>query len=135
MGISRNKLYILLTIACLAGYSWLAFNYYSPGSNAEACMIKHVTDIPCPSCGSTRSIISMLSGDITASLYWNPIGIIILMIMISVPFWILTDQLYKKDSLYLFYRKTEKFFKQKSVAIPAILLVLANWIWNIFKGL
>jgi hypothetical protein len=37
--------------------------------------------------------------------------------------------------LYNFYNQTELVLKRKWIAIPAILLVLLNWIWNIAKGL
>ena len=73
--LSRNKLYYLLTIACIAGYSWLYFSMNSNQSQQggfEVCLIKHVTDIPCPSCGSTRSVVSLVQGNFIDALYMNP---------------------------------------------------------------
>jgi hypothetical protein len=99
------------------------------------CLFKQVTDVPCPSCGSTRSVLSVLHGDFAGALLWNPFGIIILGILLVCPLWILFDVLFKRDSLHHFYLRTELFLKRKWVAIPAILLVLLNWIWNILKGL
>ena len=66
MLLDRNKLYSILLIACVVGYIWL---YYSITSNVtknksvEVCLIKHATNIPCPSCGSTRSMISLTKGN------------------------------------------------------------------------
>jgi len=134
----RNKLYLLLLTACTAGYIWLIFTYYrivtmtlEPG----VCLIKRVTGIPCPSCGSTRSVLSVLNGDIVAALLWNPFGIIIVCFLVIIPFWILYDVLSHQNTLFNFYNHTELFLKRKWIAIPAIMLVLLNWIWNIFKGL
>jgi hypothetical protein len=135
---SRNKLYAILAAACAAGYIWPLVSYYRIVSNETdfgICLFKRVTGIPCPSCGSTRSIVSILNGDLSGGLFWNPFGIIIMAILIVAPIWMITDLLLKKDSLFRFYNQTEIFLRRKWIAIPAILLVLMNWIWNIYKGL
>lgn len=55
--------------------------------------------------------------------------------MIIVPFWIIYDHILQKATLFNVYKKTELILKQKRIAIPAILLILLNWAWNIQKGL
>jgi len=120
------------------GYIWLAFSYHQNVSNKNdfgICMFKQVTNIPCPSCGSTRSIIALIHGDVLGSLKWNPIGVILMLGMVILPFWVVYDKLTKKTSLVQVYNQSETFLKQKSIAIPAIILVLLNWMWNIYKGL
>jgi hypothetical protein len=134
----RNKLYLLLLTACFAGYIWLVLTYYrivTLALDPGVCLFKRATGIPCPSCGSTRSVLSVLNGDIAGALLWNPFGIIIVFILLVSPVWVLFDVLSHRDSLFKFYIRTELFLKRKWIAIPAILLVLLNWIWNIFKGL
>lgn len=137
MTLSRKKLYTLLSIACAAGYIWLFFNLtdYSNNQSIGACIIKESTGIPCPSCGTTRSVISFIQGDPLEALYWNPFGVIILSILAITPIWIIKDILAKSNSLFVFYSKVETFFNRKIIAIPAIILVLMNWGWNIYKGL
>ena len=136
---SRNRLYALLMSACLMGYLWLFFsltNKSAFSSNGPTvCLFKKVTSIPCPSCGSTRSVLSLLHGEIEQAFLLNPIGIILFLILTISPIWIALDCLLKKDSLFNSYRKTEHILKQKLVAFPLIMLVLLNWIWNIYKGL
>ena len=135
---ARNKLYLLLFTACTAGYFWLFFTYYRVVTLARelgVCLIKRVTGIPCPSCGSTRSVLSVLNGDLAGALHWNPFGFIIVLILMVFPVWILYDVLSHRNTLFNFYNQTELFLKRKWIAIPAILLVLLNWIWNIYKGL
>lgn len=135
---SRYKLYVLLSTACAAGYIWLAINYQLHVTNSietGVCIFKHVTNIPCPSCGSTRSVLSLMKGDIQGALFLNPIGFILMTILIISPFWILYDLISRKETLFNAYQKAEFFMRRKWIAIPAILLVFLNWIWNISKGL
>lgn len=123
----------------MAGYTWLFYNYSKSAAelNSEGgvCIIKRVTNVPCPSCGSTRSALSILHGDFENAIYWNPIGILLVGIMMISPLWVAHDYLRGKSSLLYFYLKVEEVFRQKKYAIPAITLILANWIWNIYKGL
>ncbi len=139
MGNDRTKLYSLLSIACLVGYAWLFYNLIEfPSENRktiEVCLIKHVTNIPCPSCGSTRSVLSLLRGDLVESVYQNPFGLIIATIIFITPFWIAFDLFTKSGSLFNFYVWTEDILKQPKIAVPLILIVFMNWIWNIIKGL
>lgn len=135
---TKNKLYTILSAACAAGYGWLIFTYYRQVSHLSEqgiCLFKQVTTIPCPSCGSTRSVLSILKGDVAAALYWNPLGILLISVLLIAPFWILYDVVNQKESLLTAYLKAEQFFRLKRVAIPAILIVILNWIWNIYKGL
>lgn len=138
MALNRNKLYLVLFIACLAGYSWLYYGIsrnLAENKSVEVCLIKHVTSIPCPSCGSTRSVISLTTGHFIEALKINPIGIIVAAIMILAPLWIMLDIATSRSTLFDFYQKTEIRLKKPQYAIPLILLVIINWIWNITKGL
>ena len=138
MSLNRNKLYSLLLIACLVGYIWLYFSITKNSTldrSTEVCLIKQVTNMPCPSCGSTRSIISLFSGDFIGALNLNPIGYLVAFIMLVAPFWIIIDTVMRSNSLFNLYQKTETYLKKPKIAIPLILLVIINWIWNITKGM
>ena len=133
-----NKLYVLVSTACAAGYIWLFVNYHrsiSESFEPGVCLYKRITGIPCPSCGSTRSVLSILKGDFVGALLWNPFGLIIISVLILAPLWILYDIVLRKDSLLQVYNRSEIFLRKKWIAIPLILLVILNWIWNIYKGL
>jgi hypothetical protein len=99
------------------------------------CMIRQTIGVPCPSCGTTRSVLSLISGDILQALRLNPFGFVVLTIMVVAPVWILTDLLRRKDTLFGFYQKAEARLRIPGVAIPLVTLVVINWIWNIYKGL
>lgn len=138
MRTNYRKLYVLLLICCLAGYIWLYINKQNNTTQkqtVEVCLLKHATNIPCPSCGSTRSVILLSKGKFIDALCTNPLGYIIASIMVLTPIWILVDFITKKKSLFEFYKKTEKHLKQPKFVVPLIILVLINWVWNIIKGL
>ena len=135
---NRNKLYLFLSAAYVVGLVWI-ITAYNRNSLTEGdlgvCLFKRLTTIPCPSCGSTRSVLSILKGDFAGAFMWNPIGFILIFFLLLTPGWILLDVTGNKSSLYNFFRKVEQFLQRKWVVSVAILIVLANWIWNIYKGL
>lgn len=133
---TRSKLYILLSAACLAGYLWLYFFKVRSVVNfgdVELCLFKHFTGLPCPSCGSTRAVLQLFQGNLKEAFLFNPIGYVIFIVLLIVPIWIIFDVVSARASLFIFYQKAECFIKQKLVAISLIFIVLLNWIWNIYK--
>jgi len=136
MGISKNHLYVLLLLFCVAGNSWLFMHVHSSWANVvgPVCLLKKTTGIPCPSCGSTRSMIALVHGELIEGILWNPIGLILFCGLIIFPIWLVYDFCFRKHSLYLFCKHVEKKIVQKHVAWPLIVLLLLNWCWNIYKG-
>ena len=131
---TKNKLYLLLFIACFFGFIYLFYNLrYSDTTDFSVCLIKNVTGFACPSCGTTRSVKLLLQGKVQESLLMNPFGILIALIMAIVPFWISFDLIFKNETFYIYYKKTEETLKIKWLATVLIVLVLLNWIWNIYK--
>ncbi|HJZ41881.1 MAG TPA: DUF2752 domain-containing protein [Bacteroidales bacterium] len=139
MLVKRIRLYLFILISCAVGYAWLLFAFFSGNTEKEnpieVCLIKHVTDIPCPSCGSTRAALSLLHGNISESLVINPFGLIIVLLMTVAPPWIFYDLVTRKDTFQKYYISIEVFIRKPKIAITFSLLVLINWIWNISKGL
>ena len=134
----KNRLYIIIFLACLAGYVWiywLLINTTRSTSSFEVCFIKHISNIPCPSCGATRSILTLTKGNLTEAFSINPMGFLIAFIMLLAPLWIILDIAAKKNTLFAFYQKTETYLKRPQLAIPLVIIVIINWIWNITKGL
>ena len=136
---SKKTLYILLGFLSWVGYAWLAWNHTGLASHApfsEACMFKAVTHVPCPSCGTTRAIMLLLHGDIAGSLFLNPFGAVLLIALVVIPLWLLVDILVKGQALYRWYTAIERVLRRNAwISIPLIALVIANWFWNIAKGL
>lgn len=123
----------------LGGYAWIAWNGSGLASHAPSpatCMFKAVTHVPCPSCGATRAILLLLRGDIAGSLALNPIGVFLFAALVVLPVWLLADIIMKGKSLMRCYTGAECMLRRKAwVSVPLIVLVIANWFWNILKGL
>jgi len=134
----RSWLYILVIAGSLAGFSWIFWNlqHYQPndpGSGITVCLFRKLTGIPCPSCGSTRSLLFIAKMDFKNALYANPLGFILAFAIVIFPFWILYDIATRKSTFYTFYRNTELFVQKRWVMASLIFVVLANWFWNIHK--
>ncbi|MBC7524095.1 MAG: DUF2752 domain-containing protein [Flavobacterium sp.] len=133
---TRNKLYFVLLFASFIGFLYLFYTIqYSSNMSFNGCLIKKITGFPCPSCGTTRAVILIWQGQFLNSIYLNPFGIFVFIIMTLFPFWIFYDILFRKKTLFNSYIKTETIFKTKWIALLLIVLVLLNWIWNIKKEL
>lgn len=137
----RKKLYPFILASTLAGYIWLCWNirsnslHTSGHTHITVCLFKSLTGIPCPSCGITRSAIALVSGNFKEAVNINPLGIIICVLLVAIPLWILADYVKNSSSFLNWYKKAEQQLQRKVIAIPAIVLVLANWCWNIYKHL
>ena len=134
----QKKFYYFTTSFLIFGFGWVALNLFyiqqsSPG--LEICILKSAVGLPCPSCGTTRSVLHLLHGDLSSAILVNPIGILVIIGMFIFPFWILYDYRYAKTTLLNTYLQFIKFFSNKKFSFLVIVLVLLNWIWNIQKGL
>ena len=133
----KKRLYLILTIAVIVGYAWLSWSLIQEHEHTvfTPCIIKNVTGIPCPSCGTTRSLLAIAKGHLADSILINPLGLFAAGLLITLPFWLLYDTVFAKSTLYKSYIGFENILKIKPIAITLILLVIANWIWNVYKGL
>lgn len=134
-----KKLYIIMGVALFAGYTWLFLETASPFAGSagtpDLCIFRNITGMPCPSCGSTRSVMCLLHGDPVGAININPLGIPVALILVITPVWLLFDLLLRKRSFYNFYCHAEAIIRRPPVAFTLATLVVANWIWNITKGL
>ncbi|SEM13572.1 Protein of unknown function [bacterium A37T11] len=135
---NRYGFYVLLLSACTVGYSWLLYNFLTLNNHTHhkvICLFKKVTHLPCPSCGATRSLECLLHGKLTQAILINPLGLIVAFILVVAPIWVTYDLITRKSGLYHLYRRVEIQLKKPVLALPLVLLILANWVWNISKGL
>lgn len=131
----RKRLYISLTLGCIAGYVWLVVSVFQMNDGWTVCLFKRVTGLPCPACGSTRAMMELAGGNPAGSLAINPNGLVLSVLLVVLPLWLLRDCCTKDDSLYRFYNRAEQQLKRKWFFGLICLLVVLNWIWNIVKGL
>ncbi|MFM7462917.1 MAG: DUF2752 domain-containing protein [Actinomycetota bacterium] len=46
------------------------------------CIFRNLTGLPCPFCGSTRSVGQILQGDLSEALAFNPIGFLVVALIV-----------------------------------------------------
>ena len=136
---SRHSFYLFAALCCLVACAWLfaasGHASYLPEGVSSPCILMHTTGIACPSCGSTQSALLFMGGNPLAAMYANPLGIILAGGLLLVPLWILYDLLGRRDTLRRTFMRIERQVKKKGLAITLILVITANWIWNIWKTL
>jgi len=69
-----------LLLAAAAAIAIAALQYVpvradgSIGGVGDICPFRHLTGLPCPLCGMTRSVLCFFQGNWRASLLWHPLG-------------------------------------------------------------
>jgi Protein of unknown function (DUF2752) len=136
---TRRKLYTVLTGLMLVGYVWLGWNFIEGSAHSavpSVCLFKEVTGLPCPSCGTTRSLLLLAHGRLRDSFMMNPFGMMLALALVIIPLWIIADTISRSDSFYRRYVRMEHLLSHnKLLATCAVAIVALNWLWNITKGL
>jgi len=95
------------------------------------CPFKAITGYPCPGCGGTRALIALLHGQIIEAIMINPLSVLLILFALVAPIWLFIDCYRGTQSL----KKIMKEPWPTPVLIITVIIILANWIWNICKGL
>jgi hypothetical protein len=136
---SKKNFYLFLVGFSAAGYAWLGWNAFQLSAHTETpslCMFRAITGIPCPSCGTTRSILLLMHGDVWGSFHVNPFGALLFVALLIIPAWIVIDCIRKNDSFWRRYIWTEQLLvRNRWISFSAIVILVLNWAWNIAKGL
>lgn len=129
---NAKKLYLFILVFSFAGFIWLFINIFIH-TDITVCIFRGVTGIPCPSCGITGTLRSVFYGNLSETKEINFLSFLILPMIFVIPFWIISDLLFRKQTFYRFYLKTENILKRRKVAVPLLIVLLLNWIWILFK--
>lgn len=132
-----KRFYAFSLLVFILGFSWvyLFLTNNEINKNFVVCIFKQTTSLPCPSCGVTRSVISLAKGQIYNAILINPLGILVASLMLLLPLLFIFDIITKEKTLYKFFLKIERIKNKPKIIITLFLLILFNWIWNIAKGL
>jgi len=88
--------------------AWPALPVHPP----LACPLLAITGVPCPLCGMTRAVVAAVHGDLAASLRYNPAGLIVILVIVTL---LVTPRLRRVTLAWWL--------------LPAVGLLL--WAWNI----
>ncbi|MFW6123645.1 MAG: DUF2752 domain-containing protein [Acidobacteriota bacterium] len=94
----------------------------------EICTFNNITNLPCPGCGLTRSMVALAHGQLKASLAHHRLGI--------VTFFYLLLQIIYRTALILSGTDQHKFLSRSGKILNKGFLFLAflfavNWIFNL----
>lgn len=99
------------------------------------CLFKFISGYPCPACGTRRAIFTILQGHIYTSVLINPYGLLFVTISIVYLIGVSFDFISGNRRFYYQLKKSEQLLANKYTLLLIISLMIANWIWNIQKGL
>lgn len=68
------SLVIILFLAGAYGLVYIGSNYFGLNGLTQ-CTFKRLYGIPCPGCGGTRAVISLLHGDLIEAVYYHPFAV------------------------------------------------------------
>ena len=121
--------YLIIILLLMLGYFFLLTQGIP--ENRTLCIFKNITGVPCPACGSTRATVLLFHGHLLNSLLLNPLGLLTnVFILISI-IWMVCDIVRDRET-FLPFLKTDW---NNSVKAAVFIVLVANWIWNITKGL
>lgn len=126
---SAIRFYALGITGCIASWTWIAMSINQCGQGIwKGCLIKYFLHIPCPACGSTRAIIAIIDGHIQEALALNPLGFVLLALLILLTVGIPYDYLRRQHNLYHLFTWADTCLHIKSVFIPTMSIILLNWL-------
>lgn len=130
-----RSLYTLMAVGCAVGYVWTLYNLLlqTSADGLTPCLFRNITRLPCPACGTTRSVTALLAGDFAGALRFNPLGFVMGALLVVLPLWLLHDAWHRRPTLYRCYLRAEKWLRRKSVCVALGVLIIVNWIWNLLK--
>ena len=70
----RFSVRLLALLVFLIPARMLAMRSSGFSTGPSLCLFRNITGLPCPFCGSTRSVGHILQGEFSAALFSNPLG-------------------------------------------------------------
>ena len=95
------------------------------------CPVKKFTGLPCPGCGGTRALVTLLHGHLLDALYINPLSVLLIVFAVIAPVWLFVDCYRGTHTL----QRVMKGRWSIPVICIVVIIIIANWIWNIYKGI
>ena len=114
-----------LAIGGAATAVWLRLGLPRP-----VCLLREWTGIPCPTCGTTRLIEALLSGDLLGALAWNPL---VFLILTAVAVWAVLSAAsfaFRLPTWRVAFSPRER----TGARILAIAALVGGWAWVLWRN-
>jgi hypothetical protein len=98
-------------------------------SFAPDCVFKGLTGLPCPACGSTRSVVHIAHGDILSALAMNPLTTLCLMAAIAFFIYSLMSAAFDLPRINFLLADKEKNVMRAGV----VMILLGQWAYLIIR--
>jgi len=122
-GIEFGIIYGLIALLALSAARFLPVLTVAP-----SCPFKALTGLPCPTCGSTRSIVHLAHGNFTAALAMNPLICILFTAAVIGLFYGILAKVAELPGFGIALSDREK----NAFRVAAVLILLSNWMYLFF---
>jgi hypothetical protein len=92
---------------------------------APSCAFKALTGVPCPTCASTRAIVSLSHGNVASAFFMNPLILAVALAALVYLFYSLFTFFFTVPRIVVGLSGKEK----DRLRIFAVLLILSNWLY------
>lgn len=124
-------LFALFLFAC---YDLWFHPFLFGGYELSLCLMKEFWGIPCPACGTAHGVQFLAKGDFASAFYSNPFSLAVAALFPVFIGLVSIDFIYGKNRMDQFFKTIDQYFRKKPIVrLLGILLILANWYWNILK--
>lgn len=117
----------VLSSAGLIAALWLRSGLPSP-----PCALHALTGIPCPTCGTTRSVAALLQGKTHTAFLLNPLTTTLL---IGIAIYVLYSAVAVAFRLPRLRWEPLSASERRWIRIGVILLIASNWVWLAHRGI
>ena len=126
-----NDFYTIAGLYIFPGLVLAAYISISlPPTVFTPCWLKHVTGIPCPTCGAWRSLYTFFHGSFANAWRLQPLVISTGLVLAAIFFYALLTAIARKQRLFLIFSRKERYLTW----FIALALFLVNWVFLIFDG-
>lgn len=126
----QNKWASIFIVGSTTSYYIIMSSLQKLGIIDAMCSFKNLTGLPCPGCGMTRACLCLMRLDFAGAIYYNPFSYLVIGGLAFVSM---------NESVELIFRKKISYgwlVRHKKIILTClIILLVANWMWSIAKGI
>lgn len=95
------------------------------------CLFRRMTHLPCPFCGTTRTLAALSRGELISAFLFNPLACTLFILTLSTALFLLFYLPFQKEKKIQLWPKNGSKYTVKI----SLLLILANWIYLVWYHL